>query len=114
MTEAKTIVTEKGLTMQDRLDKMIDAILLLRSLGLEPTGFIMDADTLYHFTNFCATDEFIEKFIDPWGGINLEEVLPKYDFSIMGIPIEPDFHGRVIKARRKEDEREITTNSKSV
>ena len=104
MTEAKTIVTEKGLTTQDRLDKMIDAILLLRSLGLEPTGFIMDADTLYHFTNFCATDEFIEKFIDdPWGVLNLEEVLPKYDFSIMGIPIEPDFHGRVIKARRKEE-----------
>ena len=104
MTEAKTIVTEKGLTTQDRLDKMIDAILALRNLGLEPTGFIMDADTLYHFTNFCVTDEFVEKFVDSWGAVNLEDVLSKYDFSIMGIPIEPDFSGRVIKVRRKDND----------
>ena len=103
MDEVKTIVTGKGLTTQDRLDKMIDAILTLRGLGLEPIGFTMDADTLYHFTNFCATDEFIEKFIDGWGCMNLEEVLSQYDFSIMGIPIEPDFHGRVIKARREKE-----------
>lgn len=102
MTETKTIVTEKGLTTQDRLDKMVDAILLLRSFGLEPTGFIMDADTLYHFTNYCVTDEFIDKFVDSWGVLNLEDALSKYDFSIMGIPIEPDFHGRRIEARRKE------------
>ena len=88
---------------QDRLDKMIDAILTLRGLGLEPTGFIMDADTLYHFTNFCVTDEFINKFADGWGGMDLEYVLEQYDFSIMGIPIEPDFSGRVIKARRKKE-----------
>ena len=92
-----------GSSNSDRIDKMIDAILTLRGLGLEPTGFIMDADTLYHFTNFCATDEFIEKFIDGWGGMNLEEVLSQYDFSIMGIPIEHDFHGRGIQARRKKE-----------
>lgn len=103
MTEAKTIVTEKGLTTQDRLDKMIDAILTLRGLGLEPTGFIMDADTLYHFTNYCVTDEFISMSVDSWGVLNLEEVLSKYDFSIMGIPIEPDYSGRVIKVRRKKE-----------
>lgn len=104
MNEAKTIVTEKGLTMQDRLDKMVDAILTLRGLGLEPTGFVMDADTLYHFTNYCATNEFIDKFVDSCGVLNLEEALSKYDFSIMGIPIEPDFHGRMIKARRKDND----------
>ena len=103
MTEAKTVVTERGLTTQDRLDKMIDAILTLRGLGLEPTGFIMDADTLYHFTNCCVTDEFINKFADGWGVLNLEEALSKYDFSIMGIPIEPDYSSRVIKARRKKE-----------
>ena len=103
MTEAKTIATEKGLTTQDRLDKMIDAILTLRGLGLEPTGFIMDADTLYHFTNCCVADEFINKFADGWGGMDLEYVLEQYDFSIMGIPIEPDFSGRVIKVRRKKE-----------
>ena len=104
MTEAKTIVTEKGLTTQDRLDKMIDAILTLRGLGLEPTGFIMDADTLYHFINYCVTDEYINKFVDSWGVMNLEEALSKYDFSIMGIPIKPDFSGRVIKVRRKDND----------
>ena len=103
MDEVKTIVTEKGLTTQDRIDKMVDAILTLRGLGLEPTGFIMDADTLYHFTNYCVTDEFIDKFVDSWGVLNLEEALSKYDFSIMGIPIEPDFNGRVIKAKRKKE-----------
>lgn len=103
MTEAKTIVTEKSLTTQDRLDKMVDAILTLRGLGLEVTGFTMDADTLYHFTNYCVTDEFIDKFVDSWGVLNLEEALSKYDFSIMGIPIEPDFGGRVIKVRRKKE-----------
>lgn len=103
MTEAKTIVTGKGLTTQDRLDKMVDAILTLRGLGLEPTGLTMDADTLYHFTNYCITDEFIDKFVDPLGVVNLEDVLSDYDFSIMGIPIEPDFSGRVIKARRKKE-----------
>ena len=104
MNEAKAIVTEKGLTTQDRIDKMVDAILTLRGLGLEPTGFIMDADILYHFTNYCVTDEFIDKFVDSWGVMNLEEALSKYDFSIMGIPIEPDFGDRVIKVRRKNDE----------
>lgn len=88
---------------QDKLDKMIDAILTLRSLGLEPTGFTMDVDTLYHFTNCCATDEFIDKFVDSWECVNFEEVLSQYDFSIMGIPIEPDFNGHVIKARRKKE-----------
>lgn len=88
----------------DRLDKMIDAILTLRGLGLEPTGFTMDADTLYHFTNYCVTDEFINKFVDSWGGMNLEETLSKYNFSIMGIPIEPDFNGRVIKVRKKKED----------
>lgn len=90
-------------TTQNRLDKIVDAILTLRGLGLEPTGFTMDADTLYHFTNYCVTDEFIDKFVDSWGVLNLEEALSKYDFSIMGIPIEPDFSGRVIKARRKKE-----------
>lgn len=97
-----------GSSNSNRLDKMIDAILTLRGLGLEPTGFTMDADTLYHFakyhfTNYCVTDEFINKFVDPWGVVNFEEALSKYDFSIMGIPIEPDFSGRVIKARRKKE-----------
>lgn len=104
MDEIKTTVTEKCLTTQDRLDKMIDAILTLRGLGLEPTGFIMDADMLYHFTDYCVTDEFINQFVDSWGVMNLEEVLSKYDFSIMGIPIEPDYSGRVIKVRRKKED----------
>lgn len=90
-------------TTQNRLDKMVDAILTLRGLGLEPTGFTMDADTLYHFTNYCVTDELINKFVDSWGVMNLEEALSKYDFSIVGIPIEPDFSGRVIKVRRKKE-----------
>ena len=64
----------------------------------------MDADTLFHFTSFCVTDAFIDKFADGWGVVNLEEALSKYDFSIMGIPIEPDFHGRVIKVRRKDND----------
>lgn len=103
MSEVKTVVTERGLTTQDRLDKMVDAILTLSGLGLEVTGFKMDADTLYHFTNYCVTDEFIDKFVDTWGVLNLEEALSQYDFSIMGIPIEPDFSGRVIKAKRKKE-----------
>ena len=103
MAETKTIVTEKGLITQDRLDKMVDAILTLRGLGLEPTGFTMDADTLYNFTSSCVTSEFINKFVDGWGGMDLEHVLELYDFSIMGIPIEPDFSGRVIKAMRKKE-----------
>lgn len=88
---------------QDKLDKMIDAILTLRGIGLEPIGFTMDADTLYGFTNLCVTDELINKFADGWGGMDLEYVLKQYDFFIMGIPIEPDYSGRVIKARRKKE-----------
>ncbi len=101
--ENKTDAMAHKDTTQNRLDKIIDAILTLRGLGLEPTGFTMDADILYHFTNYCVTDEFIDKFVDSWGVMNLEEALSKYDFSIMGIPIEPDFNGRVIKARRKKE-----------
>ena len=101
MTEAKTIVTEKGLTTQDRLDKMIDAILTLRGLGLEPTGFTMDADTL---TNFCPVEpagKALKHYAEGW--FLLEDLLEPYDFYIMGIPIEPDFGGRGIKARRKKE-----------
>lgn len=103
MAGTRTTVTEKGLTTQDRLDKMVDAILTLRSLGLEPTGFTMDADTLYNFTSSCVTGEFINKFVDGWGGMDLEYVLELYDFFIMGIPIKPDFSGRGIKVRRKKE-----------
>ena len=92
-----------GSSNSDRLDRMVDAILTLRGLGLEPIGFTMDADTLYHFTNYCLTDEFIDKFVDSCEIVNLEDVLSEYDFSIMGIPIEPDFSGRVIKVRRKKE-----------
>lgn len=100
MTEAKTIVTEKGLTTQDRLDKMIDAILTLRGLGLEPTGFTMDADTL---TNLCPvepTGKALKHYAEGW--FFLEDLLDPYDFSIMGIPIEPDFGGSYQTAERLE------------
>ena len=101
MTETKTIVTEKGLTTQDRLDKMIDAILTLRGLGLEPIGFTMDADTLTKLCPVEPTGKALEHYAEGW--FFLEHLLEPYDFSIMGIPIEPDFHGRVIKARRKKE-----------
>ena len=103
MIENETVFNSLKGDTQDAIDKMVDAILLLRSLGLEPTGFTMDADTLYHFTSFCVTDEFVEKFVNSCGVLNLEEALSKYDFSIMGIPIEPDYCGlRCIKIRKKE------------
>ena len=101
MTEAKTIVTEKCLTTQDRLDKMIDAILTLRGLGLEPTGFTMDADTL---TNLCPVEpagKALEHYAEGW--FLLEDLLEPYEFSIMGVPIEPYFDGRTIKAKRKKE-----------
>ena len=99
MSEVKTVITEKGLTIQDRLDKMVDAILALRGLGLEVTGFKMDADTL---TKLCPVEpagKALEHYAEGW--FFLEHLLEPYDFSIMGIPIEPDFGGRTIKARRK-------------
>lgn len=101
MSEVKTIVTEKGLTTQDRIDKMIDAILTLRGLGLEPTGFIMDADTLINLCPVEPAGKALEHYAEGW--FVLEHLLEPYTFSIMSIPIEPDFHGRVIKARRKQE-----------
>ena len=101
MSEVKTIVTEKGLTIQDRIDKIIDAILTLRGLGLEPTGFTMDADML---TKLCPVEpagKALEHYAEGW--FFLEHLLEPYSFSIMGIPIEPDFGSRVIKARRKKE-----------
>lgn len=86
---------------QDRLDKMVDAILTLRGLGLEPTGFTMDADTLYQMSSVAPTENILEHYAEGW--FVLEELLDQYDFSIMGIPIEPDFSGRVIKTRRKKE-----------
>lgn len=104
MIETKTIATEnieKGLTTQDRLDKMIDAILTLRGLGLEPTGFTMDADTLTKLCPVEPTGKALEHYAEGW--FFLEDLLDSYNFYIMGIPIEPDFGSRMIKARRKKE-----------
>lgn len=86
---------------QDKLDKIVDAILTLRGFGLEPIGFTMDADTLYQMSSAAPTEKILEHYSEGW--FNLEELMDRYDFSIMGIPIEPDFSGRVIKARRKKE-----------
>ena len=90
-----------GSSNSDRLDKMADAILTLRGLGLEPIGFTMDADTLYQMSSVAPTEKILEHYAEGW--FCLEELLEQYDFSIMGIPIEPNFNGRVIKARRKKE-----------
>lgn len=99
MTETKTIVIEKGLTTQDRLDKMTDAILTLRGLGLEPTGFNMDANTLWSLSYLDPTE-----YLDPWGGLDLKGAIEKYNFYIIGIPIEPIFNCRTIEVRRKKND----------
>ena len=86
------------ITTKERLNKIIDAILTLRGLGLEPTGFSMDADMLWSLSYLDPTEH-----LDSWGGFDLKGITEKYDFSIMGIPIEPDFNGRMIQARRKKE-----------
>ena len=86
------------ITAKDRLDKMVDAILTLRGLGVEPTGFTMDSDLLWDLSNIITIE-----FADSNGVFNMREVMDNYNFSILGIPIEPDWCNYGIRARKKKE-----------
>lgn len=86
------------ITAKDRVDKMVDAILTLRGLGLEPTGFSMDSDLLWDLSNIATIE-----FADSNGIFNMREVMDNYSFSILGIPIEPDWYNYGIRARRNKE-----------
>lgn len=92
---------------QERIDKMIDAILTLRGLGLEPTGFSMDVDMLEELTPIVAHEMFKKSIVEDKNGVigmvNIIKEMENWNFTIMGIPIEPNFQCREIKAWRKEE-----------
>ena len=83
-----------SLTAQDKLGPMIDCINILISLGLEPTGFKMDANELARLLEYNSGKgiDFIQA--DENGIVNVYNAMTKYTYSILGIPIEPLYRNK--------------------
>ena len=87
------------MTNKERLDLMADGINMLRNIGLEPTGFRMDSDLLIKLLSVNICEEI---FIpDDMGCIDSKRDIERYEYEILGIPIEPDFGKNEIKAVKK-------------
>lgn len=91
------------MSARGRFDKVVDAILTLRGLGLEPTGFTIDYDLLKDLDPVTMNKIVNTNTKNSNGVVDVIEEMQKWDYEIMGIPIEPDYWNlRCIKIRKKE------------
>ena len=89
------------MTSSERMHCIVDAINNLISLGVYPVKFKMSAEQIIDIDHgmLCR----IRMTPDENGVINIKKELSRYNFTIMGIPVVPDFEDNSFKVEEKEN-----------
>ena len=89
------------MTSSEKMHRIVDAINNLISLGVYPIKFKMSAEQIVDIDHdmLCR----IRVMPNEDGVINLKKDLSRYNFTIMGIPVEPDFENNSFKVEEREN-----------
>lgn len=89
------------MTSSERMHCIVDAINNLISLGVYPVKFKMSAEQIVDIDHGMQCRILVMPNKD--GIIDLKKELSRYNFTIMGIPVEPDFEDNSFKVEEKEN-----------